>query len=91
MMFINIFLIIMGIIVLICLIILFFLGRSMDKLIELKFLVENDLVDFNVFETAEDVFNYNRYKKSGIPPLTNRLYKSLKREEKRAIEELENE
>jgi len=75
--FLTIFLIIMGSLFIFCLIGLFVSSKSMEKWIEVKFLHENNLIDYDCLHEQKDLFNYNRYKKSGCPALTNKLYKAI--------------
>lgn len=75
-----------------CLMNLFISSKSMEKWLEVKFLHENNLIDYDCLHEQKDLFNYNRYKKSGCPALTNKLYKAILYVEARvARKELENE
>lgn len=60
-----------------CLIALFINSKSLKKWIEVQYLHENNLIDYDCLHKQEDLFNYNRYKKSGCPALTKKLYKAI--------------
>lgn len=72
-----IFLSVLGSLLIFCLICLFISGKSFEKWVEVKFLHENNLIDYDCLHEQKDLFNYNRYKKSGCSALTNKLYKAI--------------
>lgn len=85
----TIFLIVLGSVLIVCFIGLLFASRSMSKWLEVGFLLEHNLVDYEYLITTEDVYDYNRYKKSGLPALSNKLYKAFKYLENEAKKEKE--
>lgn len=87
----KIFLIVLASIFAVLIIILIFASRSMSKWLEVEFLIKFDLVDYEYLITTEDVFDYNRYKKSGLPALSNKLYKAFKYLEKESKKDKEKE
>ena len=68
---------ILGSIFIFCLIGLFITRKSLEKWIEVQYLHENNLIDYDCLHKQKDLFNYNRYKKSGCPVLTKKLYKAI--------------
>ena len=87
----KIFLIILVSLIVICFIVWLFANYSMSKWLEVEFLLKHNLVDYEYLITTEDVFDYNRYKKSGLPALSNKLYKAFKYLEKESKKVKEKE
>jgi len=83
---------VLGSIFIFCLIGLFITNKSLAKWIEVQYLHKNNLIDYNCLHKQKDLFNYNRYKKSGYPALTKKLYKAILYVEVRVTrKELEDE